>query len=345
MSSPPSPLPPRPPFSALPLDKSGPSGNAWGLYGADDVLGALNLLTPDVITRAAREEIRTGARVSLDWHLTKPSQPSFDRPSFAWKMHQHRLGLNINDDHVSFNTQCSSQWDGFRHFGYQQTCRFYGGRTQADIEASSVMGVDAWVEKGGIVGRGVLLDYVSYCERNTIPLDAFTSSPIPLTHLQAMVRDAKIDIRSGDVLFIRSGFTHAYERLDPAAQQALPERPTPDFIGVDPSPEVLRWLWESEFAAVAGDAPSFERAPVERQWATGGQEAWAGEPWAEEMRWGGLLHQFLLGGWGVPIGELFDLEALSEKCKALGRWTFFLSSVPLKVPGGVASPPNAVAIF
>lgn len=24
-----------------------------------------------------------------------------------------------NDDHISFNTQCSTQWDGFKHYPYQ----------------------------------------------------------------------------------------------------------------------------------------------------------------------------------------------------------------------------------
>jgi hypothetical protein len=47
----------------------------------------------------------------------------------------------------------------------------------------------------------------------------------------------------------------------------------------------------------------------------------------------------------MPIGELFDLEELAEKCRERKRWAFFLTSVPLKVPGGVASPGNAVAIL
>jgi hypothetical protein len=55
--------------------------------------------------------------------------------------------------------------------------------------------------------------------------------------------------------------------------------------------------------------------------------------------------EWLLAGWGMLIGELFNLEKLAEKCKEVGRWSFFLSSVPLNVPGGVASPLNAVAIF
>ena len=114
-------LPIRPPFSSLPLDPSGPAGNAWGLYGEDDCLGALNLLTSDVVAAAAASEIRVGDRVSLDWRLDLPSHSSFGRAPFEWKLQNrtkpgapHRT---VNDDTVHFNTQCSSQWDGFRHYG------------------------------------------------------------------------------------------------------------------------------------------------------------------------------------------------------------------------------------
>jgi hypothetical protein len=53
----------------------------------------------------------------------------------------------------------------------------------------------------------------------------------------------------------------------------------------------------------------------------------------------------MLSMWGMPIGELWDLEGLAEKCKELGRWTFLLTSAPVNVPGGVGSPPNALAMF
>lgn len=77
-----------------------------------------------------------------------------------------------------------------------------------------------------------------------------------------------------------------------------------------------------------------------------------------------MMHEFILAGWGVPIGEsapfspglafadpsitkgeMFDLEELAAMCKELNRWTFFVSSVPLNMPGGVSSPPNAMAVF
>ena len=40
-----------------------------------------------------------------------------------------------------------------------------------------------------------------------------------------------------------------------------------------------------------------------------------------------------------------DFEALTGACPALNRWTFFFVAVPLKVPGGLGSPGNAVAIL
>lgn len=48
------------------------------------------------------------------------------------------------------------------------------------------------------------------------------------------------------------------------------------------------------------------------------------------------MHEVLLAGWGCPIGELFDLEKLAAECRRQKRWSFFVSSEPCNVPGGVA---------
>ena len=78
---------------------------------------------------------------------------------------------------------------------------------------------------------------------------------------------------------------------------------------------------------MAGDAPSFERSPV----GGGKSEAYRAEE--VSLRGVGSLHEVLLGGWGCPIGEMFDLEELAEVCRRESRWSFFISSVPLKVRG------------
>ena len=40
-----------PAWEDLPIRKDGPPYNAWGLYGPDDELGRLNLITPAVVRR------------------------------------------------------------------------------------------------------------------------------------------------------------------------------------------------------------------------------------------------------------------------------------------------------
>jgi hypothetical protein len=247
--------PPRPPFSALPLDKNGPAGNAWGLYGANDELGALNMLTPSVIAFAARE-IQTGERVSLDWSLNLPTFPSFNRPAFDWRMEirRHPNGKKrvVNDDFLNINTQSSSQWDGFRHYGYQQAGLFYGGRTQQELEESDVIGTEKIVQAGGITTRGVILDYPRYLERNgREKVDALAANCITAVELKSMLEETCVETREGDLLLLRTGFTSSYLSLSSEARKALGEK-TPTFLGVESSREVVQWIWESGFAAVAG---------------------------------------------------------------------------------------------
>ncbi|KAM6506908.1 hypothetical protein FALCPG4_018726 [Fusarium falciforme] len=318
---------PIPPFNDLPLRKDGPPGNAWGLFGDDDDLGRLNLLTPDVV-KAAAAEIQEGIRVSLDWDLNQPAAPLFKRPRFQHDI-INKSPRAENDDSLFFNTQSSTQWDGFRHFGYQREQIFYNGSTQDDFAKSDVLGVNAWVKKGGIVGRGILLDWAEWAGRNGIYRDPCQSGSIELGHLQVIIQEQSIEIRPADILFIRGGFIAAYERLSKADKEAFPRREPGGFLGLEVTQDSLRWLWESQFAAIASDCPTVERSPIEGPY---------NHPDVN-------LHQWCIAGWGMPLGEMFYLESLARECRRLGRWTFFVSSMPLKVPGGVASPPNAVAIF
>ena len=57
-----------------------------------------------------------------------------------------------------------------------------------------------------------------------------------------------------------------------------------------------------------------------------------------------FMHFQLLPRLGMPIGELFDLDALADACAADGRYDFMFTSAPLRLRNGVASPPNALAI-
>lgn len=148
-------------FDSLPLDPTGPRGNAWGRFGKDDQLGTLNLLTPERVVAAAKE-IQTGVRISLDWPLSMPSHPSFNRDPFNQELVLRNPNC-VYDDILTFNSQGSTQWDGFRHYGMllcvyilclrllltgrwfylanQKSRQFYNGHTTEEIEGSDIIGI------------------------------------------------------------------------------------------------------------------------------------------------------------------------------------------------------------
>lgn len=53
-----------PSFDQLPLQSPGPRYNAWGLWGPDDELGRINLITPAVVKKGLAEA-REGIVVNL----------------------------------------------------------------------------------------------------------------------------------------------------------------------------------------------------------------------------------------------------------------------------------------
>ena len=129
----------RPPFNSLPFQRDGPPGNAWSLYGSSDELGSLNLLTPETITAAAKE-ITEGVRVCTDWPLNSMRTPCFGRAPLQHIV-KHTTPCTGNDDILTFNTQSSSQWDGFRHYAYQDQKLFYNGCSQEMIQSSTNNGI------------------------------------------------------------------------------------------------------------------------------------------------------------------------------------------------------------
>ena len=105
-------------------------------------------------------------------------------------------------------------------------------------------------------------------------------------------------------------------------------QPDNTYPGLQASESSIEWLWDSCFAAVVADLPGFE------VWNSG-----------LESGSGFRMHEILFSGLSLPIGELSSLRELAGQCERLGRWTVFLTSQVLNVPGGVASPTNAIAIL
>ncbi|KAK9457437.1 hypothetical protein V1511DRAFT_493618 [Dipodascopsis uninucleata] len=322
----------RPKFEDLPLRKGDPPYSAWGLWGDDDELGALNLITPEV-TKEAVKTVEYGITIPLNLPLNEPAAP--------WIPNRIQFQHNIiekgyaNDDTIYMNTQSSSQWDSLRHFPYQDGLLFYNGTTQAHIsgtetsKATSRNGIQNMAKKG-IASRGVLLDWHSWAVKNGIEHDPFSRYEIPLEQLLKVAEEEKVTFKSGDILLIRTGVTEEFFKKTQEEQEAVGKREVRSFIGVPSTPEVAKWHWDNQFAAVATDTTAYEVWPK------------SDEPIGD---WDFRLHEVFMGGWGLPLGEIWDLEELAKACKEIGRWEFLIVSQPLYIEGGVASPPNAMAII
>jgi hypothetical protein len=168
-----------------------------------------------------------------------------------------------------------------------------------------------WVENGGVVGRGVLLDYKGWAESQGLKPALLETTEITVEQLNAIAAAQGVKFQPNDILFIHSGFVRALEALKGDEAVNFSANSPIKAIGVKSGEEMVRWIWEKQFAAVAGDMIAFEAHPFQSQ-----------------THW---LHEWLLAGWGMPIGELFYLEKLAKECRRLKKWSFFFSSVPLKV--------------
>ena len=172
------------------------------------------------------------------------------------KEHQDGTKRTVNDDHLDFNTQGSSQWDGFRHYGYQSAKRYYGGRSQQDIESSEVIGIDRVANSGGITTRGIILDYPRYLERKGKKgVYALDANSITAEELEDMLQETGIETREGDMLLLRTGFTRDYAKLGDEEKRAIRDKP-PAFLGVQSDKQSVQWIWENGFVAVGKDAIS-----------------------------------------------------------------------------------------
>jgi hypothetical protein len=255
--------------------------------------------------RAASQQIQIGKRVGLNWDLTKLEFPGYGRISCDHKVVPLLDGEAFDDVYMMNPRECnrgvphcansdqpieqSSQWDGLRHWSRPSTLDpqqrvWYGGTTKGEIldRSNDRIGIHHW-SREGITGRGVLIDYASWAEKKGIQYSAFSLHVITLSDILQIAHESHIVFETGDILIVRSGMTREWEqKMDSATKKAYSISAVPQHAGLEASTDMLRWIWDTGFAAVAGDAISFEVYP----------------PLGEIC-----LHDYLLAGWGMPIGK------------------------------------------
>lgn len=209
------------------------------------------LLSPQQTLFPAQQLTSTlcACRISLNAPLDyQRDKPFFGRQAFHKDVYQ-KGNRFVNDDTWSFNTQSSSQWDGFRHFGYQKAGRFYNNTTMDDIHKAqnrpeNFLGIHNFAEQG-IVGRGILVDFARWRERQTsneelAEFECFKATPIKLEWIKQILQEQGTEVRFGDILIVRSGFMAAYLKLSPSDIQSLIESNPPPVCGVEQSEGCLQ---------------------------------------------------------------------------------------------------------
>ncbi len=156
-----------------------------------------------------------------------------------------------------------------------------------------------------IFRRGVLLDIAGLERADVLPID-FTITP---DHLDAAARAENVEIRSGDVVLLRTGWARYWED---AARFIAQVR------GPGPGEPAARWISSKGAFAAGSDTVAFEFVPAPTM----------------------PVHVHLLVENGIHIIECLNLEQLA----ADRVYEFVFAAAPLKIRGGTGSPIRPLAL-
>jgi kynurenine formamidase len=293
--------------------------NNWGRWGAEDEIGTLNLITPEVV-RAAAATVRTGRRFPLALPLQQQGvqtglipgrvNPLRTMVMLNWEMFGPGA-IATSDDVVTMGLQAATHWDGLGHVSHGG--RIYNNRPAASItphEGAEFSGVE---KATPLVSRGVLLDVAR--ARGVARLAG--DHAVTPEDLEAAQELAGTTVRAGDVVLVRTGQIQYYLGGDREAYSF----PSPGL-----SLRTPEWFHARDVAAVANDTLTFEIFPPEVD---------------------GLylpVHALDLVEMGMMQGQNWNLEALAADCAEDGAYEFLLSAPPEPFTGGVGAPVAPIAV-
>lgn len=295
-------------------------------WGADDTLGSVNEITPDVILNAVKL-VKQGKRYGLGM-VTGRETPAagsrmFELTVFAEGADGIGAPLGTNkfgyfDDWMLTYMGVGSQIDGLGHAAVNNV--FYNGLTSKDFyhrTGLTKFGVD---QIPPIVTRGVVLDALGYMKaqgsKSVIKKGGAemlaAGTAINRAEIEAMAARQGLTFQKGDVILIHTGYM-AMAEIDPAAAKAgWPG------IGVDGA----LFLASKNPVAIGGDTIGTEAQPSERE--------------GEFVP----VHQELITKRGIYILEnMVTAELVADEA-----WEFLFVLGPARFKGAVQAVINPVAI-
>lgn len=293
----------------------------WGRWGADDELGSLNLMTPEVVKEAAGA-VKTGKVYTLGIPIQSQGVPIMDYRGTPMRLTlQNEMdegiyepygcapGTGAHEDVLVFASHTTSHMDALCHV-YGDKVHYNGipANSMKTISGASKLGIE---KVGGLAGRAVLLDMVKHFGD-----DGWVTLGRNITgdDLAACAAAEGVEVRAGDIVLVRTGYLDFWwdnnaKGTPPPFEQAG--------IGVDGA----NWLADRDVLAVGSDNAAVEVIPFD------------GNDFLN-------VHKILLVKAGIYLLEFLNFaEMAADEC-----YEGLMTVSPLKVTGATGSPINPIVI-
>ncbi|MCR9185130.1 MAG: cyclase family protein [Halieaceae bacterium] len=252
-------------------------------HGADDTLGAINFLSPEIVVEAARL-VTTGKTYALGVP-TGPNSPAYGPRRYAMTVLQLDDGLGTpmasnritsNDDLLQTWMGIGSQIDGLGHLGIDH--RYYNGKHASEFVTVTGLTTFSIDRLPPIVSRGVLLNMAAHFNQPVLDAGTVFNSD----DIKAAASAQNVRLKQGDVVLFHTGWLSIADS-DPAR-----------FMAGEPGlgEDGARYLGELGVVAVGADTWGLDALPGDK---------------ADELF---PAHQELLARQGVYVLENMDTRAL-----------------------------------
>ena len=296
----------------------------WGVWGDEDELGTLNLITPekrveaaglvsDGITVSCARPVTTDIDADTTYQVVRHMVDSgegrdSDPPERALTRRgaAEFLGMVFHGRTVTHvDSLCHYSWSGEMYNGIP-------ANRVTSREGAQALSVEA--AHRGIVSRGVLLDVsaargVDWLEpgEGVMPED-----------LDAAERAAGVTVEPGDIVLVRTG--NYRRRLELGPWDPESEGMTACHVACAP------WFHQRRIAMLGTDTPNDVRPNPYQSFSS-------------------PFHTVALVAMGLWLIDNCDLEGLAEACAQRSRFEFLATVNPLRLRNVTGSPVSPVAIF
>jgi kynurenine formamidase len=279
-------------------------------WGADDQRGAANRLTPAKVLEA-KDLIKQGTVYQLG-HVYESGMPMFGTRHYSLRIPQAfampgRNQAVYHDEIISGELgQIGTQFDGLGHLGIGDL--FYNGNRRSEFaQAEGLMrlGIE---NVGPIVTRGVLIDVARF--KGVEQLQG--GYEITLADLQGALQRERVEIRSGDMVLLHTGWGG---------------------------------LWMKDNARFVENAPGIGLAAaqflVDKEVVVVGSDTWGVEVMPNpDSSLSAPVHQLLIARNGIYLHENLITDALARD----SGYEFAYMFAPLRLKGATGSPGNPIAL-